>query len=82
MLTSTPCVPVPAALEAKAFTARPTTILAQGYGVCLESGRPVLIVHLPDRLVGLVVKVSASRAEDPRFESRLRQDFWGVESYQ
>ena len=26
------------------------------------------------RLVGLVVKVSASRAEDPGFESRLRRD--------
>ena len=36
---------------------------------------------LRDRLVGLVVKASASRAEDPRFESHLRQDFWGVESY-
>ena len=35
-----------------------------------------------DRLVGLVVKVSASRAEGPRFESRLRRDFFGVESYQ
>ena len=34
------------------------------------------------RLVGLVVKVSASRAEDPGFESRLRRDFSGVESYQ
>ena len=34
------------------------------------------------RLVGLVVKASASRAEDPGFESRLRQDFFGVESYQ
>ena len=33
-------------------------------------------------LVGLVVKASASRAEDPGFESRLRQDFFGVESYQ
>ena len=33
-----------------------------------------------DRLVGLVVKVSASRAEDPRFEYRLRRDFSGVES--
>ena len=32
-----------------------------------------------DRLVGLVVKASASRAEDPGFESR---DFFGVESYQ
>ena len=30
-----------------------------------------------DRLLGLVVKVSASRAEDPGFESRLRRDFSG-----
>ena len=30
-------------------------------------------------LVGLVVKVSASRAEDTGFESRLRRDFSGVE---
>ena len=37
---------------------------------------------LSDRLVGLVVKVSASRAEDPGFESRLRRDFFGVKSYQ
>ena len=29
------------------------------------------------RLAGLVVKASASRAEDPRFESRLRRDFSG-----
>ena len=28
------------------------------------------------RLVGLVVKASASRAEDPGFESRLRRDFF------
>ena len=28
------------------------------------------------------VKVSASRVEDPWFESRLRQEFFGVESYQ
>ena len=35
-----------------------------------------------NRLVGLVVKASTSRAEDPRFESRLRLDFSGVESYQ
>ena len=33
-------------------------------------------------LVGIVVKASASRAEDPGFESRLRRDFSGVESYQ
>ena len=30
-----------------------------------------------DRIVGLVVKASASRAEDPGFESRLRRDFSG-----
>ena len=35
-----------------------------------------------DRLVGLVVKASASRAEGPGFESRLRRDFFGVESHQ
>ena len=35
-----------------------------------------------DRLVGLVVKASASRAEGPGFESRLRRDFFGVESCQ
>ena len=35
-----------------------------------------------NRLVGLVVKASASRAKDPGFESRLRRDFFGVESYQ
>ena len=35
-----------------------------------------------DRLVGLVVKASASRAEDPGFESRLCRDFFGVEAYQ
>ena len=31
-----------------------------------------------DRLVGLVVKASASRAEDPGFESRLGRDFSGI----
>ena len=35
-----------------------------------------------DRLFGLVVKASASRSEDPGFESPLRRDFSGVESYQ
>ena len=34
------------------------------------------------RLVGRVVKASASRAEDPGFEFRLQRDFFGVESYQ
>ena len=39
-------------------------------------------VRSRNRLVGLVVKASASRAEDPGFESRLRRDFFGAESYQ
>ena len=39
-------------------------------------------LYRKNRLVGLVVKASASRAEDPGFESRLRRDFFGVESYQ
>ena len=43
---------------------------------------PSLSRSFSDRLVGLVVKASASRAEDPGFESRLRRDFSGVESYQ
>ena len=30
-----------------------------------------------DRLAGLVVKASATGAEDPGFESRLRRDFTG-----
>ena len=42
----------------------------------------LLLLFPPYRLVGLVVKASASRAEDPGFESRLRRDFFGVESYQ
>ena len=37
---------------------------------------------LGHRLAGLVVKASTSRAEDLGFESRLRRDFSGVESYQ
>ena len=39
-------------------------------------------LSVSNRLVGLVVKASASRAEGPGFESHLRRDFFGVESYQ
>ena len=39
--------------------------------------REHLISLSRDRLVGLVVKASASRAEDPGFESRLRRDCSG-----
>ena len=42
----------------------------------------LLLFIIIDRLVGLVVKASASKAEDPGLESRLRRDFFGVESYQ
>ena len=59
---------------------------------CQLASSPVSVQHLSgvvscstlflDRLDGLVVKASASRAEDPGFESRLRRDFSGVESYQ
>ena len=43
----------------------------------------IFIKGLPsNRLVDLVVKASASRAEDPGLESRLGRDFFGVESYQ
>ena len=34
-----------------------------------------------DHLFGLAVKASASRAQDPGFESRLSQDISGVKSY-
>ena len=42
----------------------------------------LLSTHGPYHLVGLVVKASTSRAEDAVFESCLRQDFFGFESYQ
>ena len=44
--------------------------------------KPILWPLASDRLVGLVVKASASRAEGPGLESRLTRDFLGVESYQ
>ena len=43
---------------------------------------PRNITTQKDHLDGLVVKASASRAEGPGFESRLRRDFFGVELYQ
>ena len=56
---------------------------------CGDRRLPVYIIKdsltpfsLSHRLFGLVVKASASTAEDPGFESRLRRDFFGVESYQ
>ena len=46
----------------------------------IEDSHPIFLKD--HRLVGLVVKASASRAEDPGFQSRLRRNFFGVESYQ
>ena len=43
-------------------------------GPLLSTDRALPDIH---RLVGLVVKASASGAEDPLFESRLRRDFSG-----
>ena len=42
--------------------------------VCLT----LSVIVCTDRLVGLVLKPSASRAEDPGFESRMRRDFSGL----
>ena len=52
-----------------------------------EGADPVAVISYlttpnTHRLVDLVAKASASRAEDPGFESRLRRNFFGVESYQ
>ena len=43
--------------------------------------RAGLLHLLKNRLVGLVVKASASKAEDPGFESRLRPDFFPGSSH-
>ena len=51
-------------------------------GVGWKSRLSETAIRLSHRLVGLAVKASASRAEDPGFDSRLRRDFSGVESYQ
>ena len=48
----------------------------------MGGGGDCLLFFPQDRLVGLVVKASASRVEGPGFESRLRRDFFGVVSYQ
>ena len=50
--------------------------------VCFLSFSPSVVFVESDRLVGLVVKASASRADDSGFESGLCRDFSGVESYQ
>ena len=59
----------------------PTDKQAKRMNAFLIVSKLTLIPELFNCLVGLVVKVSASRAEGPRFES-LRRDFYRVESYQ
>ena len=48
-------------------------------GLLIDGAYMLIYVALflfPNRLVGLVVKTSASRADDPGFEIRLRRDFF------
>ena len=51
------------------------------WAVWWGGGARVLSMSVGQIVVGLVVKASASRAEDPGFESRLPRDFYRVESY-
>ena len=43
------------------------------FPACMKHTSGYGVLFLPDRLVGLVVKASASRAEDPGFHSGLRR---------
>ena len=58
---------------------RGVPVITENFPVLL---RNEFILLFLDRLVGLVVKASASRAEGPGFESSGRPDFFGIESYQ
>ena len=48
-----------------------------GMSCYISNGSHSSILFCNDHLIGLVVKVSAARAEDPGFESRLRRDVSG-----
>ena len=59
-------------------TSKQTASIPQGR-ICLDNCK---CCHLRQyRLVGLVVKASVSGAEDPRFESRVRRDFFSGSSH-
>ena len=64
-----------------AAAGRGTLRLACCSSLRLEGHFTIFIINIrhsiKDRLVGQVVTASASRAEDPGFESRLRRDFSG-----
>ena len=64
--------PKSAALQADDYHLATDAVGREGQGQ-----RSLFTVSARDRLVGLVVKASASRAEDPGFESRLRREFFG-----
>ena len=69
--------------DAGSFVESKTTVVQTSNVGFTAKVSDYLVVHTgPDHLVGLVVKASASRAEDPGFESRLRWDFSGVEACQ
>ena len=74
--TTTASVTTTASTSAVASAATTTTT------TCIPDAAATTTTTPADRLVGLVVKASASGAKDPRFESPLRRDFCGVESYQ
>ena len=57
-----------------------TSLTTKLYGCKQELEKTTTFISRADRLVGLVVKASASRAEDPGFDFRLRWDFSGVDS--
>ena len=57
---------------------QPVIRLNRGHNSCPRSfGQSEILFNLCHRLVGLVVKASASRAEGPGYESRFRRDFSG-----
>ena len=56
----------------------PVSVYCDRFKQQVCSAPPILVwPHIKYRLVGLVVKAAASTAEDPGFESRLRQYFSG-----
>ena len=59
--------------------ATPTSVVRHPEGTFPTEIVSTVLVPVANRLVGLVVKASASRMEDPGFESRLHRDFYAVE---
>ena len=82
--------PVPKVWRATSWAATDLTdelaVAGWGYGYHIHKHTRLYVTGLAfpldDCLVALVVKASAPRAEDSGFESRVRRDFFRVESYQ